>query len=55
MLKTLIGIILGIGLYLSLSYYQPIAEAHATQVEASSQVHFSFISPIPYDLLVMNN
>lgn len=50
-----LAIVLGLALYLSLSFYQPVVEAQTVN-SASAEVHqeFSFISPIPYSLVIVN-
>jgi len=55
MVKMFLAIILGFALYLSLSLYQPVVEAQTIK-NANAQVHqeFSFVSPIPYNLVIVN-
>jgi len=57
MVKLGLAVIFGMGLYVSLSYYQPIVEsAEATkQVQAASNERFKFVSPIPFDLIVTDS
>jgi hypothetical protein len=55
MVKMFLAIILGFALYLSLSFYQPVVEAQTIKnAEAQGNQQFSFISPIPYNLVVIN-
>lgn len=56
MVKMFLATVLGIALYLSLSFYQPVVEAQTLQeAEATQYSSFSFISPIPYELVVADH
>ncbi len=55
MVKISLAVILGFALYLSLSLYQPMVEAQTLRnTEAQVSQQFSFVSPIPYNLVFVN-
>lgn len=54
MIKVVIALVLGIGLYGFLSYYQPMAESYY-QADAATQQQSLFASPIPFDLVLSQN
>lgn len=57
-LKLFLGLVLGVGLYGFMSYYQPVTESYATTKQAEAQalqknVSDEFISPLPSDLAML--
>lgn len=56
MIKVILALFLGIGLYGFLSYYQPMAESYykVDTVSASNQGNL-FVSPIPFELVLSPN
>lgn len=56
MAKMFLATILGTAFYLSLSFYQPVVEAQTLkEAEANRYSSFSFISPIPYEMVVVHH
>jgi hypothetical protein len=55
MIKVVVALFLGIGLYGFLSYYQPMAESYYKVEASSGQQSVLFASPIPFDLVLSPN